>query len=62
MVFAWSGQLSQIRVTCLIICNVGQESFADKIFKGNVAIYKDLYLEIVTKNSFCHEFAARKCN
>ena len=25
-------------------------------------IYKDLNLEFVTKNSFCHEFAARKCN
>ena len=30
--------------------------------KGNVAVYKDLNLEFVTKNSFCHEFAARKCN
>ena len=29
--------------------------------KGNVAVYKDLNLEFVTKNSFCHEFAARKC-
>ena len=28
--------------------------------KGNVAVYKDLKLEFVTKNSFCHEFAARK--
>ena len=24
-----------------------------------VAVYKDLNLEFVTKNSFCHEFAAR---
>ena len=30
--------------------------------EGNVAIYKDLNLEFVTKNSFSHEFAARKCN
>ena len=31
--------------------------------KGNVAVYKDLNLEFVTiKSSFCHEFAARKCN
>ena len=29
--------------------------------KGNVAVYKDLNLEFVTKNSSCHEFAARKC-
>ena len=27
----------------------------------NVAVYKDLNLEFVTKNSFCHKFAARKC-
>ena len=25
--------------------------------KGNVAVYKDLNLEFVTKNSFCHKFA-----
>ena len=24
----------------------------------NVAVYKDLHLEFVTKNIFCHEFAA----
>ena len=31
--------------------------------KGNVGVhvYKDLNLEFVTKNSSCHEFAARKC-
>ena len=27
--------------------------------KGNIAVYKDLNLEFVTKNSFYHEFAAR---
>ena len=27
--------------------------------KWNVAIYKDLNLDFDTKNSFCHEFAAR---
>ena len=31
------------------------------VFKGNVTVYKDLNSEFVTKNSFCHEFAARKC-
>ena len=30
------------------------------MLKGNVAIYKDLNVEFVTKNSFCLEFAARK--
>ena len=34
----------------------------DTILKGNVAVYKDLNLEFVTKNSFCHKFAARKSN
>ena len=28
------------------------------MLKGNVAVYKDLNLEFLIKNSFCHEFAA----
>ena len=31
------------------------------VLKENVAVYKDLNLEFVTKNSFYHEFAAIKC-
>ena len=29
---------------------------------GSVNHFIDLNLEFVTKNNFCHEFAARKCN
>ena len=33
-----------------------------ELLKVNVAVCKDINLEFVTKKSFCHEFAARKCN
>ena len=45
--------------------NVGVHSYlvykeldvnAQKFVKGNVAVYKDLNKEFVTKNSFCHAF------
>ena len=58
-------------LACLLLAPymVGLLLGQDVIFSGlslhvqlNVAVYKDLNLEFATKNSFCHEFVARKCN
>ena len=53
------GDVTASEYVCLVVVPC---VLHNKIIKGNIAIYKDLNLEFVTKNSSCYELAAKNVN